>query len=78
MYKCTLYVTRDYNSWSYSFSDNITQPRILLNSTGIGILSLKNVNISNAGVYLCSTKNSVTREFEVQVSVDTEAFSFWS
>lgn len=52
------------------FSDNVTQPRILLNSTtGIGMLSLINVNVSNAGVYLCSSKNSITNDLEVQVGI---------
>lgn len=54
---------------SYLFVDNVTKPRILLNSTtGISILSLTNVNISNAGVYLCSSKNSITNDLQVQVS----------
>ncbi|RLU22847.1 hypothetical protein DMN91_005125 [Ooceraea biroi] len=60
-------------TWSFipRYIDNVTQPRILLNSTGIGILSLRNVSISNAGIYLCSAKNSVTHEFEVQnITVD--------
>lgn len=49
--------------------DNVTKPRILLNSTtGISVLSLTNVNVSNAGVYQCSSKNSITNDLEVQVS----------
>jgi len=53
----------------YLFADNVTKPRILLNSTtGISILSLTNVNISYAGVYLCSSKNSITNDLQVQVS----------
>lgn len=52
------------------FSDNVTQPRILLNSTiGIAILSLTNVNVSNAGIYLCSSKNVITNELEIQVGM---------
>lgn len=62
------FVIRNY---SCLFSDNVTQPRILLNSTaGIGVLSLRNVSISNAGVYLCSAKNSLTNELKVQVRDD--------
>ncbi|EFN87203.1 Protogenin [Harpegnathos saltator] len=61
-------------TWSFipRYIDNVTQPRILLNSTtGIGVLSLTNVNISNAGVYLCSSKNSITNDLEVQnITVD--------
>ncbi|XP_071629557.1 protogenin [Temnothorax longispinosus] len=61
-------------TWSFipRYIDNITKPRILLNSTtGISILSLTNVNVSNAGVYLCSSKNSITNDLEVQnVTVD--------
>ncbi|XP_032682628.1 protogenin-like isoform X1 [Odontomachus brunneus] len=61
-------------TWSFipRYIDNVTQPRILLNSTtGIGILSLRNVNASNAGVYLCSSKNSITNDLEVQnITVD--------
>lgn len=51
------------------FVDNVTKPRILLNSTtGISILSLTKVNVSNAGFYLCSSKSSITNDLEVQVS----------
>ncbi|XP_012233250.2 protogenin-like [Linepithema humile] len=61
-------------TWSFipRYKDNVTQPRILFNSTtGIGILSLTNVNISNAGVYMCSSKNSITNDLEVQnITVD--------
>ncbi|KAG5334508.1 PRTG protein, partial [Acromyrmex charruanus] len=61
-------------TWSFipRYIDNVTKPRILLNSTtGISILSLINVNISNAGVYLCSSKNSITNDLQVQnITVD--------
>ncbi|KAG7213439.1 hypothetical protein KM043_002717 [Ampulex compressa] len=51
----------------YTDNINLEEPRILLNSsTGISILSLKNVTISNAGIYLCSTKNYVTNDMEIQ------------
>jgi len=54
----------------FMFSANVTQPRILFNSTiGIAILSLTNVNVSNAGVYLCSSKNFITNDLEVQVGM---------
>lgn len=51
------------------FLDNITQPLILLNSTtGISVLSLKSANnISNTGVYTCSSKNLITNDIKVQV-----------
>lgn len=50
------------------FLGNVTQPRVLLNSTtGVSILSLTNVNISKAGVYMCSSKNSISNDLEVQV-----------
>ncbi|XP_034940784.1 protogenin-like [Chelonus insularis] len=43
------------------------QPRILLNSTtGISILTLKNVSIFQAGIYLCSTENAVNGAMEIQ------------
>ncbi|CAL1676693.1 unnamed protein product [Lasius platythorax] len=61
-------------TWSFipRYIDNVTQPRILLNSTiGIAILSLTNVNVSNAGVYSCSSKNVITNDLEVQnITVD--------
>ncbi|XP_029047442.1 protogenin-like [Osmia bicornis bicornis] len=63
-------------TWSfiprYPDNNNVTQPRILLNSSiGISILSLINVSASDAGVYICSTKNFVTNNSEVQnVTVD--------
>lgn len=55
----------------YKFLDNhnVAQPRILLNSSiGISILSLVNVSASDAGVYVCSVKNFVTNNVEIQVS----------
>lgn len=52
------------------FSDNVTQPRILFNSTnGIAILPLTNVNVSNAGIYSCSSKNIITNDLEIQVGM---------
>ncbi|XP_066594612.1 protogenin-like isoform X2 [Prorops nasuta] len=47
--------------------NNSTQPRIILNSTtGIVVLSLKNVTTSSAGIYICSMKNVITKSLEVQ------------
>ncbi|XP_076629376.1 protogenin B isoform X1 [Colletes latitarsis] len=56
----------------YTDNHNVAQPRILLNSSiGISILSLINVSVSDAGVYLCSTKNFVTNSLEIQnITVD--------
>ncbi|XP_017758579.1 PREDICTED: protogenin-like [Eufriesea mexicana] len=61
--------------WSFipRYTDNHNaQPRILLNSSiGISILSLVNVSASDAGVYVCSIKNFVTNNVEIQnVTVD--------
>ncbi|XP_025993555.2 protogenin isoform X2 [Solenopsis invicta] len=61
-------------TWSFipRYTDNVTKSRILLNSTtGISVLSLTKVNVSNAGVYQCSSKSSITNDLEVQnVTVD--------
>ncbi|KAK2586091.1 hypothetical protein KPH14_008375 [Odynerus spinipes] len=56
----------------YTSNSNVQQPRILVNSTtGIGILELKNVSISDAGIYHCSSKNSITNDLEIQnITVD--------
>ncbi|XP_076239545.1 protogenin B isoform X2 [Calliopsis andreniformis] len=56
----------------YTDNDIVAQPRILLNSsTGISILSLINVNVSDTGIYLCSAKNFLTNNLETQnVTVD--------
>ncbi|XP_017797169.1 PREDICTED: protogenin-like [Habropoda laboriosa] len=57
--------------WSFipRYTDNhiVAQPRILLNSSiGISILSLVNVSAFDAGVYICSTKNLITSNSEIQ------------
>ncbi|KAM0737223.1 Protogenin [Formica fusca] len=61
-------------TWSFipRYIDNVTQPRILFNSTnGIAILPLTNVNVSNAGIYSCSSKNIITNDLEIQnITVD--------
>ncbi|XP_015430760.1 PREDICTED: protogenin-like [Dufourea novaeangliae] len=63
-------------TWTFipRYIDNhtVAQPRILFNSsTGISILSLINVSVSDAGVYLCSLKNIVTNNSEIQnITVD--------
>ncbi|XP_011633791.1 protogenin-like [Pogonomyrmex barbatus] len=61
-------------TWSFipRYIDNVTKPRILLNSTtGISKLSLRSVNVSDAGVYMCSSQNSITNDLEVQnITVD--------
>ncbi|XP_036143193.1 protogenin isoform X2 [Monomorium pharaonis] len=61
-------------TWSFipRYIDNVTKPRILLNSTtGISLLSLTKVNVSNAGIYLCSSMNPITNDSEVQnITVD--------
>nr|XP_033336778.1 protogenin B-like [Megalopta genalis] len=56
----------------YTDTQNVAQPRILLNSSiGISILSLVNVSVSDAGIYLCSTKTIVTNNLEIQnITVD--------
>ncbi|XP_012138183.2 protogenin isoform X1 [Megachile rotundata] len=56
----------------YPDNNNVTQPRILLNSSiGISVLSLTNVSVSDAGVYVCSAKYFVTNNSDVQnVTVD--------
>ncbi|XP_033362311.1 protogenin-like isoform X3 [Bombus vosnesenskii] len=56
----------------YTGNHNVAQPHILLNSSiGITILSLVNVSASDAGVYVCSIKNSVTNNVKIQnVTVD--------
>ncbi|XP_033200590.2 protogenin isoform X2 [Bombus vancouverensis nearcticus] len=56
----------------YTGNHNVAQPRISLNSSiGITILSLVNVSASDAGVYVCSVKNSVTNNVKIQnVTVD--------
>ncbi|XP_015114017.1 protogenin B [Diachasma alloeum] len=56
----------------YSDGSGTVQNRILLNSTnGISVLALKNVSTSDAGTYLCSTKNAVSNGLEVQnITVD--------
>uniref|UniRef100_V9IMH1 Protogenin n=1 Tax=Apis cerana TaxID=7461 RepID=V9IMH1_APICE len=51
----------------YIANHNVAQPRILLNSSiGISILSLVNVSVSDAGVYICSVKNFITNNVEIQ------------
>ncbi|XP_047345010.1 protogenin-like isoform X4 [Vespa velutina] len=51
----------------FAGNSNVPQPRILVNSTtGIAILELKNVSISDAGIYLCSSRNSITNDLEIQ------------
>ncbi|XP_046817800.1 protogenin-like isoform X3 [Vespa crabro] len=51
----------------FAGNSNVPQPRILVNSTtGIAILQLKNVSISDAGIYLCSSRNSITNDLEIQ------------
>ncbi|KAG6802324.1 protogenin-like isoform X1 [Apis mellifera caucasica] len=51
----------------YIANHNVAQPRILLNSSiGISILSLVNVSASDAGVYICSVKNFITNNVEIQ------------
>ncbi|XP_012283822.1 protogenin B isoform X2 [Orussus abietinus] len=56
----------------YADKTNLGQPRVLLNSTnGIGVLTLRNVSVHDAGVYLCSTKNSPNADPEIQnITVD--------
>ncbi|XP_076296458.1 protogenin B-like isoform X3 [Lasioglossum baleicum] len=56
----------------YTDTQNVAQPRILPNSNiGINILSLVNVSVSDAGVYLCSTKTVDTNNLEIQnITVD--------
>ncbi|XP_063995448.1 immunoglobulin superfamily DCC subclass member 4-like [Diachasmimorpha longicaudata] len=56
----------------YPDGSSTLQNRILLNSTtGISVLTLKNVSIYDAGTYLCSTKNAVSNGLEVQnITVD--------
>ncbi|XP_033336778.2 protogenin B isoform X1 [Megalopta genalis] len=56
----------------YTDTQNVAQPRILLNSSiGISILSLVNVSVPDAGIYLCSTKTIVTNNLEIQnITVD--------
>ncbi|XP_014611441.1 PREDICTED: protogenin-like [Polistes canadensis] len=55
----------------YTGNSNVPQPRILVNSTtGIAILELRNVSIFDAGIYVCSSKNS-TNDLEIQnITVD--------
>ncbi|XP_011311706.1 protogenin B isoform X1 [Fopius arisanus] len=56
----------------YSDERNTVQNRILLNSTtGISVLALQNVSISDAGTYLCSTKNPLSSHLNIQnITVD--------
>ncbi|XP_015176412.1 PREDICTED: protogenin isoform X3 [Polistes dominula] len=56
----------------YTGNSNVPQPRILVNSTtGIAILELRNVSIFDAGIYTCSSKNSITNDLEIQnITVD--------
>lgn len=65
----TIPKNRLYNLYlSISDTQNVAQPRILPNSSiGINILSLANVSVSDAGVYLCSTKTVDTNNLEIQV-----------
>ncbi|XP_070525899.1 protogenin isoform X2 [Cardiocondyla obscurior] len=61
-------------TWSFipPFIGNVTKPRIFFNSTtGVSILPLRNVNVSDAGIYQCSLKNSITNDLEVQnITID--------
>ncbi|XP_017885613.1 protogenin-like [Ceratina calcarata] len=51
----------------YTDNHNVAQPRILLNSTiGISVLQLVNVSATDAGVYICSVKNLITNNVEIQ------------
>ncbi|KAI4495477.1 hypothetical protein M0802_008691 [Mischocyttarus mexicanus] len=56
----------------YTGNSNVPQPRTLVNSiTGIAILELRNVSISDAGIYVCSSKNLITNDLEIQnITVD--------
>lgn len=51
------------------------QPRVLLNSTGISILTLRNISVSEAGYYVCSSKdldNSVKYQVRCQYPIPSE------
>ncbi|CAL7934192.1 unnamed protein product [Xylocopa violacea] len=58
--------------YTHIYNHNVAQPRILLNSSiGINILSLVNVSASDAGIYICSVKNFITNNVEIQnITVD--------